>query len=185
MSEVNLSRRKFVALSSAAAGMAAAAGLAGCSSGSGNSSAAASSASASTSAAASASASARGSAGAKVDASLDSMGWSDILEEAKGQTVTFLAWGSGGADPFVQQWWDKLAEDVKSKYDVTIQYSEFDQAEYAKITTDLQNGADATYDMFWYTGAMTAPIRAAVGTAVIASIGASGVLTFAVGAVII
>ena len=145
MTEVNLSRRKFVALGSAAAGMAAVAGLAGCSSGSGS---------------ASASASASAAAGASVETSLASMTWDDVLAEAKGQTVTFLAWGSGGADPFVQQWWDKLAEDVKSKYDVTIEYSEFDQAEYAKITTDLENGSDATYDIFWYTGAMTAPIRA-------------------------
>lgn len=148
MAEMNISRRKFVALGGATAGFAALAGLAGCSSGSGSASASASSASAS------------GVPGGSVETDLAKMTWDDVLAEAKGQTVTFLAWGSGGADPFVQQWWDKLAEDVKEKYDVTIQYAEFDQAEYAKITTDLENKADATYDMFWYTGAMTAPIRA-------------------------
>lgn len=157
MSEMNLSRRKFVMLGGATAGLAAMGSLAACSSGSGSSSASASASSAS----ASGSGNASSAAGGSVETDLAKMSWDDILAEAKGQTVTFLAWGSGGADPFVQQWWDKLAEDVKSKYDVTIQYSEFDQAEYAKITTDLQNGTDATYDMFWYTGAMTAPIRAA------------------------
>ena len=158
MSENNISRRKFVALGGATAGLAAIAGIAGCSSGGSGSASKSGSASGSS---ASASGSASGAAGGSVETDLAKMSWEDILAEAKGQTVTFLAWGSGGADPFVQQWWDKLAEDVKSKYGVTIQYSEFDQAEYAKITTDLDNKADATYDMFWYTGAMTAPIRAA------------------------
>ena len=155
MKEMNLSRRKFVMLSGATAGLAAMGGLAACSSGSSSAS------SASASGSASAASSASGAAGGSVESDLASMSWEDILAEAKGQTVTFLAWGSGGADPFVQQWWDKLAEDCKEKYDVTIEYSEFDQAEYAKITTDLENGSEATYDLFWYTGAMTAPIRAA------------------------
>lgn len=96
-----------------------------------------------------------------VETDLASMSWEDVLAEADGQSVTFLAWGSEGADPFVQQWWEKLADDVKSKYNVDIVYRDFDQAEYAKISTDIENGSDATYDMFWYTGAMTAPIRAA------------------------
>ncbi|MBQ9002561.1 MAG: hypothetical protein IJ087_11980 [Eggerthellaceae bacterium] len=144
MGKMNLSRRKFVMLGGATAASAALVGLAGCGSNNASSSASNSTSKAKT-----------------VESDLASMSWDDVLAEAKGQTVTFLAWGSSGADPFVQQWWDKLAEDVKSKYDVTIKYSEFDQAEYAKITTDLQNGTDATYDMFWYTGAMTAPIRAA------------------------
>ena len=118
MSEMDISRRKFVALGGATAGLAALAGIAGCSSG-GSSSASASASSAS----ASASTSASSAAGGSVETDLAKMAWSDILAEAKGQTVTFLAWGSGGADPFVQQWWEKLAEDCKSKYGVTIQYS--------------------------------------------------------------
>ena len=161
MGESNLSRRKFVMLGGATAGLAAMGGLAACSSGSSSSSAAASSAASSSEASASSAAASSAASGGSVETDLASMSWDDILAEAKGQTVTFLAWGSGGADPFVQQWWDHLAETVKEKYDVTIEYGEFDQAEYAKITTDLENKADATYDMFWYTGAMTAPIRAA------------------------
>lgn len=146
MVNTDISRRKFVAIGGASVGAAAMGMLAGC----GNSGAG------------SASGSAAGSAGDKsVETDLADMTWDDILAEAKGQTVTFLAWGSGGADPFVQQWWEALAEDVKEKYDVTIEYAEFDQEQYAKITTDLENGGEATYDMFWYTGAMTAPIRAA------------------------
>ena len=83
MAEMNISRRKFVALGGATAGFAALAGLAGCSSGSGSASASASAASASAS----------GKAGGKVETDLAAMSWDDVLAEAKGRTVTFLAWG--------------------------------------------------------------------------------------------
>jgi ABC-type uncharacterized transport system YnjBCD substrate-binding protein len=99
----------------------------------------------------------------KVDSDFKAMSWDQVLAEAKGQTVTFLAWGSGGADAYVQKWWDEFAEHVREEYDVTIQYSEYSSAEYEKISTDLKNGADATYDLFWNTGAAIAPIRAADG----------------------
>jgi ABC-type uncharacterized transport system YnjBCD substrate-binding protein len=99
----------------------------------------------------------------KVDTDFASMTWEQVLAEAKGQTVTFLAWGSGGADVFVQQWWEELAVYVKSEYEIDLQYAEYSSAEYEKITTDLTNGADATYDLFWFTGAMMTPIRQADG----------------------
>ena len=87
MAETNLSRRKFIALGGATAGIAALSGLVACSSGGSSSSAAASSVAASSSATASASSG----SGGKVDTDLAKMSWEDILAEAKGQTVTFLA----------------------------------------------------------------------------------------------
>jgi putative spermidine/putrescine transport system substrate-binding protein len=99
----------------------------------------------------------------EVDTDFGTMTWDEILAEAKGQTVTFLAWGSGGADTFVQQWWEALAEYAKSTYDVDLQFAEYSSAEYEKLTTDLANGADATYDLFWFTGAMIDPVRKADG----------------------
>jgi ABC-type uncharacterized transport system YnjBCD substrate-binding protein len=98
-----------------------------------------------------------------VDSDFATMTWDEILAEAKGQTVTFLAWGSGGADAYVQKFWQDLAGYMKTDYDIDLQYAEYDQAEYEKISTDLDNGADATYDLFWMTGAANAPIREAGG----------------------
>ena len=159
----NISRRKFIVFTGVA-GAAALAGLAGCSGGGEASSSASESSSESSSSSSSTSTSSSSVAEPlSVETDLASMTWDDILAEADGDTVTFLAWGSMGADPFVQAWWEHLAEDVKAKYNVTIEYADFDSAEYEKITTDIENGATATYDMFWYTGAMTAPIRAIDG----------------------
>lgn len=139
-----ISRRNFVVLTGATMGaLASGAMLGACSSGG--------------------TASQASSSDATVDGGLANMTWDQILEEAKGQTVTFLAWGSGGADAFVQQWWTSLQSFVKDEYDIDLQYTEFSQAEYQKISTDIENGGDPTYDMFWYTGAMIAPFRQADG----------------------
>lgn len=165
MDTSNVSRRKFVLLGGTAAAAAALTGIAGCSSGSGSASTSASaSGSASAAASASASASASGSAAAKsVESDLASMTWDEILAEAKGQTVTFLAWGAGGADPYVQQWWEHLTEDMKAKYDITLNCVEQDSAETEKLSTDLSNKADATYDLFWGLGSSMAGLRTAGG----------------------
>ena len=137
-----VSRRNFIALSGAAAASVAVAGLTGCS----NNEKPAGDPNALT-----------------VDANLAEMTWEQILEEAKGQTVTFLAWGSGGADAFVQKYWDQLKTYVADQYDIKLQLVEYAQAEYEKIGTDIENGGKPTYDLFWFTGAMFAPFRAADG----------------------
>lgn len=140
----SMSRRNFVTLMGAAAGtIAAGSALSGCGNSGSNSNSSTSNKS--------------------VDTDVKNMSWDDVLKEAKGQTVTFLAWGSGGADSFVQQFWNDLKTKVKSEYDITLEPVEYSEAEYQKITTDITNGASATYDMFWYTGAMIAPIRAVDG----------------------
>ena len=139
-----MSRRTFVSLGGMTTGFAALASIAGCRSESGESDS-----------------DAIGVPGCTVEVDLEDMVWDDILAEAAGQTVVFLTLASDDIDPLFQQWWDKLAEDVKEKYDVTIEYSEFDQAKYDKIITDLENGTEATYDMFWGNASTTAPIRTA------------------------
>ena len=136
-----LSRRSFVALGGAAA--LATVGLAGCGTSGGDKSS--------------------GNADATVDTDLASMTWDQILEEAKGQTVTFLAWGAGGADAFVQQYWDQLKTYVADNYEITLEPVEYAQAEYEKIGTDIDNGGEPTYDLFWYLGSMIAPFRAKDG----------------------
>lgn len=141
----SLSRRNFVALSGTAAAALAMTGLAGCSSdeeppaGEDNGVA------------------------LTVDTDLANMTWEQIVEEAKGQTVTFLAWGAGGADAFVQQYWDQLKTHVADNYQIDLQAIEYAQTEYEKIGTDIENGGRPTYDMFWYIGSMFAPFRAADG----------------------
>ncbi len=133
--EGGLSRRTFVAASAASvAALAAAGALAGCSEGEESSS---SSSSEST---------------ATEEEVLNE--WEELLKEAEGQTVTFLAWGAGGADAYVQQCWEELTTRVEAEYGITLQCIEYDQAEYQKIITDLEEGLDATYDLFWFTGAM-------------------------------
>ena len=135
----NITRRSFVVVASAAV----AAALVGCSS--------------------SGSSSASTSGDKKVDTDLAQMKWEEILEEAKGQRVVFLAWGAGGADAYVQANWEKLTQEVKEQYDIDLECVEYSAAEYQKIDTDIKNGGDPTYDMFWFTGAMFAGARAADG----------------------
>ena len=133
----NVTRRSFVVAASATT----LAALAGCSS-SGSSSSSTSASSSKT-----------------VDNDLVTMTWDDILAEAKGQKVTFLAWGAGGADAYVQMCWEQLTKDVKEKFDIELECVEYSTAEYQKLTTDTENGGEPTYDMFWFTGSTIAPIR--------------------------
>ena len=153
MSKMDLSRRKFVTLSGTVAGAMALAGMAGCTSGSGSASGSASSKSAS------ASASASSAAAKSVENDFASMSWDDVLAEGKGKKVTFLAWGAGGADPYVQQWWEHLTEDVKKKYSIELTCVEQDQAETQKLTTDIESKLDATYDLFWGLGSSMTALR--------------------------
>ena len=73
----SMSRRNFVTLMGAAAGtIAAGSALSGCGNSGSNSNSSTSNKS--------------------VETDVKNMSWDDVLKEAKGQTVTFLAWGSGG-----------------------------------------------------------------------------------------
>ena len=150
--ENNLSRRQFVAVGGATAAVAALAGLTGCAQ-------QAEEPPAEDVAEEAAEEVEEAPVALSVETDFANMTWDDVLAEAKGQTVTFLAWGAGGADPYVQQWWEHLTTEVKEKYNITLNCVEQDAAETEKLTTDLNNGADATYDLFWGLGSSMAPIR--------------------------
>lgn len=137
-----ISRRSFVRGAALASAMAiGGASLTGCGSGSSNTAA----------------------SNLSAETDLQKMTWDQVLAEAKGETVTFLAWGSGGADAFVQKWWEHLAEDMKSKYDITLTYAEETTAEDEKLVTDAQNKSDATYDLYWGLGSAFSNLRKADG----------------------
>jgi ABC-type uncharacterized transport system YnjBCD substrate-binding protein len=135
---VSISRRRFLSIAAAGATLAATGGLFGCSSSQGSSSSSSS-----------------------VSAEVGS--WDEILEKAKGQTVSFLAWGAGGADAYVQKYWEQLRDYVKDEYEITLELTEFTQAEYQKLLTDIENDSTPTYDMFWYIGSSLAALRSAGG----------------------
>lgn len=94
-----------------------------------------------------------GDAPAKV---IEEMTWDEILAEAKGKQVSFLAWGADGADAYVQQWWQHLQTYVKDTYEIDLVLTEDSAAEQEKIATDMKNGTDATYDMYWGLGSVLA-----------------------------
>jgi ABC-type uncharacterized transport system YnjBCD substrate-binding protein len=94
-----------------------------------------------------------------VETNLATMGWDDILTEAKGQQVTFCAWGSDGLDVMVKQYWDYLQTYVKDTYDIDIVYVPDDTANEQKILTDIETGIDATIDLFWGMGALMTKYR--------------------------
>ncbi|MDR3315872.1 MAG: hypothetical protein LBS98_05275 [Coriobacteriales bacterium] len=84
-----------------------------------------------------------------VETDFATMTWDEILAEAKGDTITFCAWGSGGADAMVEQFWAKFKEQAAQDYGVTIEYVE-DTAEFEeRFISDYADGIDATIDMFW------------------------------------
>jgi putative spermidine/putrescine transport system substrate-binding protein len=84
-----------------------------------------------------------------VEQDLASMSWEDVLKEADGDTVTFCAWGSGGADAMVQKYWEQVAAEMKSKYNITVVYVEDNAENQQRFVSDYENGIDATIDMFW------------------------------------
>ena len=84
-----------------------------------------------------------------VDTDLADMTWEEILAEADGDTVTFCAWGSGGADAMVQQYWEYVKQRAQEDYNVTIEYVEDTADNEQRFMSDYENGIDATIDMFW------------------------------------
>jgi ABC-type uncharacterized transport system YnjBCD substrate-binding protein len=84
-----------------------------------------------------------------VETDLATMTWDEILAEARDETLTFCAWGSGGADAMVQQYWEQVRTRALSDYGITIEYVE-DTAEFEeRFISDYTSGIDATIDMFW------------------------------------
>ncbi|MDR1206593.1 MAG: hypothetical protein LBL26_14130 [Peptococcaceae bacterium] len=95
-----------------------------------------------------------------VDSDLADMTWDEILEEADGDTVTFCAWGSGGADAMVQQYWEYIKTRAKDDYNITIEYVEDTAENEQRFVADYENGIGATIDMFWGASGSIAPMGA-------------------------
>ncbi|MDR3364169.1 MAG: hypothetical protein LBS91_04370 [Clostridiales Family XIII bacterium] len=96
-----------------------------------------------------------------VDADLAGMAWNEVLAEAEGDTVTFCAWGSGGADAMVQQYWDYIKQRARAEYGITVEYVEDTAEDEQRFAADYENGIDATIDMFWGASASIGAMGAA------------------------
>ncbi|MDR1329914.1 MAG: hypothetical protein LBK23_09975 [Oscillospiraceae bacterium] len=95
-----------------------------------------------------------------VETDLADMTWDEILAEADGDTVTFCAWGSGGADAMVQQYWEYIKTRAKEDYNITIEYVEDTAENEQRFVADYENGIGATIDMFWGASGSIAPMGA-------------------------
>jgi ABC-type uncharacterized transport system YnjBCD substrate-binding protein len=95
-----------------------------------------------------------------VETALAEMTWDEILAEAGGDTLTFCAWGSGGADAMVQQYWEYFAQRAKEDYNITVEYVEDTAENEQRFVSDYENGIDATIDMFWGASGSIQPMGA-------------------------
>jgi ABC-type uncharacterized transport system YnjBCD substrate-binding protein len=95
-----------------------------------------------------------------VESALAEMTWEDILAEADGDTLTFCAWGSGGADAMVQQYWEYFAQRARDDYNITVEYVEDTAENEQRFVSDYENGVDATIDMFWGASGSIQPMGA-------------------------
>jgi putative spermidine/putrescine transport system substrate-binding protein len=95
-----------------------------------------------------------------VETDLADMTWEEILAEADGDTVTFCAWGSGGADAMVQQYWEYVRQRAAADYHIAIEYVEDTAENEQRFMSDYENGVDATIDMFWGASGPIQPMDA-------------------------
>lgn len=84
-----------------------------------------------------------------VETDLAAMTWDDILAEARGGTVTFCAWGSGGADAMVQKYWEYVDERLKSEYNITTEWVEYGNEQQERFIQDYEANIDATIDIIY------------------------------------
>lgn len=83
---------------------------------------------------------------------VDDMKWEEILEEAKGSTVTFYGWGG---DEELNAWLDDVfAPKMKEKYDVTMERVPMDIDQVlSQLSGEMQAGKeDGSIDMIWING---------------------------------
>ena len=83
---------------------------------------------------------------------LDDASWEQILEEAKGTTVTFYGWGG---DELRNHWLDTVGADyMKENYDITFQNVGMNIDEIlAKLSAEKEAGSEAgSIDMIWING---------------------------------
>lgn len=83
---------------------------------------------------------------------IDNMKWEEILEEAKGSTVTFYGWGG---DEQLNSWLDDVfAPKMKEKYDITMERVPMDIDQVlSQLSGEIQAGEeDGSIDMIWING---------------------------------
>lgn len=90
--------------------------------------------------------------GSETTTNVDNMKWDEILEEAKGSTVTFYGWGG---DEDLNAWLDDVfAPKMKEKYDITMERVPMDIDQVlSQLSGELQAGKkDGSIDMIWING---------------------------------
>ncbi len=80
-----------------------------------------------------------------VETDLADMTWDEILEEAKGQTLTLNVYN---ADTQVAKYWDKIIE-MGRDYDIDVVIVSETADTDARMISDYEDGAVAAYDMTW------------------------------------
>ncbi len=83
---------------------------------------------------------------------VDNMTYEQLLEEAKGSTVTFYGWGG---DEDLNKWLDDVfAPEMKEKYDITMERVPMDIDQVlSQLTGEVQAGEeDGSIDMIWING---------------------------------
>lgn len=90
-----------------------------------------------------------GPAGNSLD--LSSAAWEDIVEEARGTTVTFYGWGG---DENRNNWLNgDVAEYVKERYDITLDVVGMNIEDIlAKLSSEKEAAAQGSIDMIWING---------------------------------
>ena len=88
----------------------------------------------------------------KASADVDEMTYEQLLEEAKGSTVTFYGWGG---DEDLNAWLDDVfAPEMKEKYDITMERVPMDIDQVlSQLSGEIQAGKeDGSIDMIWING---------------------------------
>lgn len=88
----------------------------------------------------------------KTSADVDEMTYEQLLEEAKGSTVTFYGWGG---DEDLNSWLDDVfAPEMKEKYDITMERVPMDIDQVlSQLSGEIQAGKeDGSIDMIWING---------------------------------
>ena len=88
----------------------------------------------------------------KTSANVDEMTYEQLLEEAKGSTVTFYGWGG---DEDLNAWLDDVfAPEMKEKYDITMERVPMDIDQVlSQLSGEIQAGKeDGSIDMIWING---------------------------------
>jgi putative spermidine/putrescine transport system substrate-binding protein len=84
-----------------------------------------------------------------VETDLADMSWDEILAEADGDTLTFCAWGSGGADAMVQKYWEYIGERLETEYNIQVEWVEYGNEQQERFINDYTSGIDATIDLIY------------------------------------